>query len=122
MIIKNNLNYLFFYYFLMTFGAFVIILFEKNISFNNKVIGNCTYWNMIHFMSRVVIMKNFFKYWHIILLLDLFWELCEYLYEENIAPIICKYINLSDDYTKNIYDWDDIFWNILGMVIGLIIS
>ena len=65
----------------------------------------------------------FFKeYWKLILFLDIFWEVCEYIYEEYIIKIICNYINLSDEYTKNIYDWNDIFWNIFGMILGLIIS
>ena len=93
-----------------------------NLSLNKKVIDNYTYWNMIHFMSRVVIMKSFSKYWHIILFLDIFWEICEYLYEECLAPIITNFIDISEEYTKNIYDWDDIFCNLFGMVIGVLIS
>lgn len=109
-------------YFLMTFGACILIICNKHVELSSKICHNFTYWNLSHLITRIIIMVFFKEYLKLILFLDIFWEVCEYIYEEYIIKIICNYINLSDEYTKNIYDWNDIFWNIFGMILGLIIS
>ena len=94
-----------------------------HITLNKQIIKNCTYWNISHLVTRIILIIYFKKYWKIIVFLDILWEVMEWCLENAVIFVeknkiieVNKYISIKD-----VYDWNDIIWNIIGMIIGLYI-
>jgi hypothetical protein len=119
--IDYKLKVLSFYYFIMAVSCVIIILCNKKTTYDKKINEYCTLWNLTHFISRIIAIIFFKEYWKLILILDISWEICEYIYEEYMCFYIKRFYHLDNYVAKNIYDWNDLIWNILGMLIGWLI-
>ena len=121
--INNELKTMILFYFLMAISASILICTKMHITLNKQIIKNCTYWNISHLVTRIILIIYFKKYWKIIVFLDILWEVMEWWLENAVIFVeknkifeVNKYISIKD-----VYDWNDIIWNIIGMIIGLYI-
>lgn len=59
-----------------------------------------TYWQIAHFLTRVILGFVAPNYWPILILIDVDWEVLEWTVWQN-------------------HDWADIAYNIIGIIIGI---
>ena len=68
-----------------------------------ETLGSMTYWQILHFLTRIVLGYFSPDYFILITLIDILWETFE-------------------KYFLGIEDWKDLIYNILGLIIGTTIA